>query len=67
MVKSMFDLAERFRSVIVSYPDWPKPGVTFADLSPVYAGPDLRRELTAHFSTAPRTAAGSASATFAFE
>lgn len=45
------DLAERVRSVIVSYPDWPKPGVTFADLSLVYADPDLRRELTAHFST----------------
>src|SRR3990170_8417230 len=44
-------LADRVRSVLVQHPDWPKPGVTFADLSPVYADADLRRELTAHFST----------------
>lgn len=46
----MSDLAERVSSVLVKYPDWPKAGVTFADFSPVYAEPALRRELTAHFS-----------------
>jgi adenine phosphoribosyltransferase len=44
-------LADRVRSVLVQYPDWPQPGVTFADLSPVYADAGLRRQLTAHFST----------------
>ncbi len=46
----MADLAERVRSVLVKYPDWPTAGVTFADFSPLYADADLRRELTAHFS-----------------
>lgn len=46
----MPDLIERVSSVLVKYPDWPKPGVTFADFSPLYADPELRRELTAHFS-----------------
>jgi adenine phosphoribosyltransferase len=45
----MTDLAGRIRSAIVSYPDWPKPGVTFADLSPVYADPELRNDLTQYF------------------
>jgi adenine phosphoribosyltransferase len=44
-------LADRVRSVLIQYPDWPKPGVTFADLSPVYADAELRRALTSHFST----------------
>jgi adenine phosphoribosyltransferase len=44
-------LADRIRTALVQYPDWPKPGVTFADLSPVYADAGLRRKLTAHFST----------------
>lgn len=45
----MKTLAERLQSRLVTYPDWPKPGVTFADLSPVYADPTLRKELTHHF------------------
>ena len=45
----MSDLSERLKSALVTYPDWPKPGVTFADLSPVYASPHLRAELTHHF------------------
>lgn len=45
----MTDLSERLRSKVVTYPDWPKPGVTFADLSPVYADPQLRNDLTQHF------------------
>ncbi len=44
-------LADRVRSVLVQHPDWPKPGVTFADLSPVYSNAELRQKLTAHFST----------------
>ena len=46
----MSDLAERVQAAVVKYPDWPKPGITFADFSPVYADPGLRQELTAHFS-----------------
>ncbi len=46
----MTSLIERVQSALVTYPDWPKKGVTFADLSPVYADPELRRELTAHFA-----------------
>ncbi len=46
----MPDLVERVSAVLVKYPDWPKPGVTFADFSPLYADAELRRELTAHFS-----------------
>ena len=46
----MTDLTERLKKKLVTYPDWPKPGVTFADLSPVYADPQLRRELTQHFA-----------------
>ena len=46
----MSDLIERVNVAVVRYPDWPKPGVTFADFSPVYADPDLRQELIAHFS-----------------
>ena len=42
-------LTERVQSALVTYPDWPKPGVTFADLSPVYADPKLRADLTQHF------------------
>jgi adenine phosphoribosyltransferase len=45
----MPDLIEQLQSALVTYPDWPKPGVTFADLSPAYADPKLRRDLTAHF------------------
>ena len=45
----MTDLAERLKAKLVTYPDWPKPGVTFADLSPVYADTELRREVTQHF------------------
>ena len=45
----MTDLIDRIKSALVTYPDWPKPGVTFADLSPVYADPALRRDLTQHF------------------
>ena len=45
----MTDLIERIQSALVTYPDWPKPGVTFADLSPVYADPELRRVVTQHF------------------
>ena len=42
-------LKERVQSALVTYPDWPKPGVTFADLSPVYADPKLRADLTQYF------------------
>jgi adenine phosphoribosyltransferase len=42
-------LTERVQSSLVTYPDWPKTGVTFADLSPVYADPQLRNDLTQHF------------------
>jgi adenine phosphoribosyltransferase len=42
-------LTERVQSALVTYPEWPKPGVTFADLSPVYADPKLRADLTQHF------------------
>jgi adenine phosphoribosyltransferase len=45
----MPNLIKRLQSVLVTYPDWPRPGVTFADLSPVYADPQLRSELTEHF------------------
>ena len=45
----MPDLIERLRSSVVTYPDWPQPGVTFADLSPVYADAILRNDLTQHF------------------
>jgi len=47
----MSNLAERVREKVVSYPDWPKAGVVFADLSPVYADAELRREMAIHFST----------------
>src|SRR5690349_1375598 len=46
---AMSDLAERISSALKKYPDWPKPGVTFADLSPVYADAVLRADLTRHF------------------
>ena len=46
---AMTDLAERINSALVKYPEWPKPGVTFADLSPVYADVQLRNDLTRHF------------------
>lgn len=45
----MNDLIDRLKAKLVTYPDWPKPGVTFADLSPVYADPKLRNDLTKHF------------------
>jgi adenine phosphoribosyltransferase len=45
----MNDLTDRLKAALVTYPDWPKPGVTFADLSPVYADPQLRSDLTRHF------------------
>lgn len=47
----MISLVEQLRSVMITYPDWPKPGVTFADLSPVYADPKLRKELTGYFAS----------------
>ena len=50
----MTDLIERIRSALVTYPDWPKPGVTFADLSPVYADPQLRGDLTKYFARIAR-------------
>jgi adenine phosphoribosyltransferase len=46
----MNDLIDRLKGALVTYPDWPKPGVTFADLSPVYADPELRNDLTQHFA-----------------
>lgn len=45
----MSDLAERINAALVKYPEWPKPGITFADLSPVYADVELRNDLTQHF------------------
>jgi len=45
----MSDLAERISAALVKYPEWPKPGVTFADLSPVYSNVELRNDLTQHF------------------
>jgi len=45
----MTELADRIKSALVTYPDWPKAGVTFADLSPVYADPGLRNDLTQYF------------------
>lgn len=45
----MSTLKERVQAALVTYPDWPKPGVTFADLSPVYADPKLRSDVTQHF------------------
>ena len=45
----MSDLAERINAALVKYPEWPKPGIVFADLSPVYADVELRNDLTQHF------------------
>ena len=44
----MTDLVDRVRAALVTYPDWPKAGVTFADLSPLYADPQLRSDVTRH-------------------
>ena len=45
----MSDLAERINAALVKHPEWPKPGIVFADLSPVYADVELRNDLTQHF------------------
>jgi adenine phosphoribosyltransferase len=45
----MSELADRIKRAMVTYPEWPRPGVTFADLSPVYADTELRNDLTQHF------------------
>jgi adenine phosphoribosyltransferase len=37
------DLAERLRRAIVEVPDYPKPGILFRDLTPVYQDPSLLR------------------------
>lgn len=40
-------LADRLRAAIVDVPDYPKPGILFRDLTPVYQDPALLREITA--------------------
>ena len=38
-------LSERLKSSIKSYPDFPKKGINFKDLSPIMADPNLFKEL----------------------
>lgn len=39
------DLAERIRGGIVDYPDFPRPGIVFRDLTPVLRVPGLHRDI----------------------
>lgn len=38
-------LEDRLRAAVVDVPDWPKPGVTFKDLCPVYEDARLFRDI----------------------
>lgn len=42
----MSDLAGHLSRAIVDVPDYPKPGILFRDLTPVYQDPALLREIT---------------------
>jgi len=43
-------LHHRLHAVIRTVPDWPRPGVQFRDITPVFQTPDLWAEVVAHFA-----------------
>lgn len=43
-------LQSRLHSVIRTVPDWPKPGVQFRDITPLFQVPALWSEVIAHFA-----------------
>lgn len=45
-----FQLEERIRARIVEVPDWPKPGVSFKDISPIFEDADLFRSTINYFA-----------------
>jgi adenine phosphoribosyltransferase len=43
-------LQSRLQSVIRTVPDWPKLGVQFRDITPLFQAPELWSEVVAHFA-----------------
>ena len=43
-------LQNRVRNTLVSYPDFPKPGILFKDLSPLLLNPELMEEVIRHMA-----------------
>lgn len=43
-------LQSRLHSVIRTVPDWPKPGIQFRDITPLFQTPALWAEVIAHFA-----------------
>lgn len=43
------ELQTKLHSVIRTVPDWPKPGVQFRDITPLFQTPDVWAEVIAHF------------------
>lgn len=43
-------LQSKLRKVIRTVPDWPKPGVQFRDITPLFQTPEVWAEVIAHFA-----------------
>jgi adenine phosphoribosyltransferase len=43
-------LADKLRAVIRTVPDWPKPGIEFRDITPLFLQPDLWNEAIEHLA-----------------
>lgn len=44
------ELTDRLRKAIREVPDFPKPGISFKDISPVLESPELSRDVVAYFA-----------------
>lgn len=44
-------LRSKLLSIIRTVPDWPKPGVQFRDITPLFQSPQVMAEVVAHFAS----------------
>jgi adenine phosphoribosyltransferase len=51
-------LAERCASLVRDVPDWPTPGVTFKDITPLLADGAMHREVVEHLAAGARALGG---------
>ena len=46
----MSSLSSRITALIKEVPDFPKPGIVFKDITPIFTDPNLCKEITAHIA-----------------